>query len=129
MEDKKISEMAELLYKGAKMLSEHCQECKAPLFKLNDEIFCPVCNTKVKEVEKIGRKEKERDKEHEKLNEESKGNKQILSKPILLSLDKTLEKLGYMLDEEEDIAKIEKILNLISKTADLIERLKKWEEK
>ena len=47
MEDKKISEAVELLYKGAKMLSYYCPECKVPLFKYKDRIFCPSCKRDV----------------------------------------------------------------------------------
>jgi len=43
MVDKKISEMAELLCRGVKMLSYHCPECNVPLFRNGDKIFCPVC--------------------------------------------------------------------------------------
>ncbi len=47
MEDKKISEMAELLFRGAKMLSHHCPECGAPLFQDGNRIFCPSCGRDV----------------------------------------------------------------------------------
>ena len=47
MEDKKISEMAELLFKGVKMLSHHCPECGVPLFQDGDRIFCPSCGRDV----------------------------------------------------------------------------------
>ncbi len=56
MEDKKISEMAELLCKGVKMLSYHCPECNVPLFSNGDRIFCPVCGREAifeSELEKV----------------------------------------------------------------------------
>ncbi len=48
MSDKKISDdavasAAELLYKGAKMLSKHCPECGLPLFEKDGRIFCSNC--------------------------------------------------------------------------------------
>jgi len=41
--DKEISTAAELLYKGAKMLSYGCPECKLPLFEKDGKVFCPSC--------------------------------------------------------------------------------------
>ncbi len=48
MSDKKISDSvisdaAELLYKGAKMLTYHCPDCKLPLFEKDGKIFCASC--------------------------------------------------------------------------------------
>lgn len=48
MGDKKISDeavasAAELLYKGAKMLSKHCPECGLPLFEKDGKVFCSNC--------------------------------------------------------------------------------------
>lgn len=43
--------MAELLRKGASMLSEACPECGTPLFRLKSgEVICPSCNRPVKLV-------------------------------------------------------------------------------
>lgn len=43
VQDKKISEAAEILLKGARMLSFHCPECLLPLFQSGDRVFCPSC--------------------------------------------------------------------------------------
>ncbi|MCS7130690.1 MAG: hypothetical protein NZ872_04645, partial [Archaeoglobaceae archaeon] len=53
MSNKKISEesiidAAQLLRKGAKMLSQYCSECKFPLFESENKIFCPNCEREVK---------------------------------------------------------------------------------
>lgn len=46
-----MKEMAELLRKGASMLSETCPRCGTPLFKLPDgEIICPMCQRSVRIV-------------------------------------------------------------------------------
>ncbi len=55
MSDKKISDdavasAAELLYKGAKMLSKHCPECGLPLFEKDGRVFCSNCGD-VREAE------------------------------------------------------------------------------
>lgn len=46
-----MKEMAELLRKGASMLSETCPRCGTPLFELpGGEIICPTCQRTVKIV-------------------------------------------------------------------------------
>ncbi|MDI9642980.1 MAG: Sjogren's syndrome/scleroderma autoantigen 1 family protein [Archaeoglobales archaeon] len=65
MSNKKISEesiidAAQLLRKGAKMLSYYCPECKFPLFEAENKVFCPNCEREVKiekKEEKIVEKE------------------------------------------------------------------------
>ncbi|MEM2739653.1 MAG: Sjogren's syndrome/scleroderma autoantigen 1 family protein [Candidatus Bathyarchaeia archaeon] len=46
MRDADFKRMAELLKLGASMLNESCPECKVPLFKLKEDVFCPLCNRK-----------------------------------------------------------------------------------
>jgi len=47
-----MKEMAELLRKGASMLSESCPICGTPLFKLRSgEVICPNCNRPIRYVE------------------------------------------------------------------------------
>ena len=51
MSEGSMKEMAELLRRGASMLSEACPECGTPLFRLKSgEIICPSCNRPVKLV-------------------------------------------------------------------------------
>jgi uncharacterized Zn finger protein (UPF0148 family) len=50
--DKNISEAVELLYKGAKMLAQHCIDCKMPLFEYEGKIICPACKREFKIDEK-----------------------------------------------------------------------------
>jgi uncharacterized Zn finger protein (UPF0148 family) len=38
--------MSQLLLSGATMLGESCPDCAVPLFKKNDDIFCPNCERK-----------------------------------------------------------------------------------
>lgn len=42
-----VKKMADMLRRGAAMLSEQCPVCSSPLFKLHDEIFCVKCNRRV----------------------------------------------------------------------------------
>jgi len=41
-----LARMSNLLLSGATMLDEACPDCKIPLFKKNDSIFCPQCKRK-----------------------------------------------------------------------------------
>jgi len=51
MSEGSMKEMAELLRKGASMLSESCPECGTPLFRLKSgEVTCPSCNRPVRMV-------------------------------------------------------------------------------
>ncbi len=42
-----LKRIADLLKSGAAMLSEACPECHTPLFRKDDQIFCPKCNKPV----------------------------------------------------------------------------------
>ncbi|PWI49191.1 hypothetical protein CEE45_03385 [Candidatus Heimdallarchaeota archaeon B3_Heim] len=41
-----LSKMSQLLLSGATMLGESCPDCAVPLFKKNENIFCPNCERK-----------------------------------------------------------------------------------
>jgi UPF0148 protein len=41
-----ITRMSSLLLSGATMLTDSCPDCNVPLFKKDDNIFCPKCNRK-----------------------------------------------------------------------------------
>ena len=47
MSSKDLGRMADWLRRGATMLSESCPECSTPLFRVNDEVWCPKCNKQV----------------------------------------------------------------------------------
>ena len=44
--DSQLSRMSGLLLSGATMLGDACPDCKVPLFKKKDKIFCPQCERK-----------------------------------------------------------------------------------
>lgn len=66
MRDKSISEAVELLYKGAKMLAYHCDECRMPLFQYEGKIMCPSCK-KLFKINDNGMVEPLQEKKDEKL--------------------------------------------------------------
>lgn len=41
-----IKRMSSLLISGATMLADTCPDCNVPLFKKDDNVFCPKCNRK-----------------------------------------------------------------------------------
>ncbi len=41
-----IKQMSTLLLSGATMLADSCPDCKVPLFKKNENTFCPKCGRK-----------------------------------------------------------------------------------
>lgn len=41
-----IKRMSSLLLSGATMLADTCPDCKVPLFKKNENTFCPKCSRK-----------------------------------------------------------------------------------
>jgi UPF0148 protein len=46
-DNENIKRMADLLKSGATMLENHCPVCSSPLFRINEEIWCPKCNKRV----------------------------------------------------------------------------------
>jgi len=104
MEDKKISEMAELLCKGVKMLSYHCPECNVPLFKDGDRIFCPVCGRGAvfeSELEKVISEENmKRDTEE---SEEVKAKLTEVTKPDVSAGTESMRKQDVKRDVPQEI--------------------------
>jgi len=142
MEDKKISDAVNLLYKGAKMLSYHCPDCKVPLFQDGDRIFCPSCGRDVIIEGKTPQAEvKEEVKEAEQKKEEIK-----LEKPeykaetqqvqpevtgndfevVEISLKEAILKLSDELRRAESVEEIREIIDTLDKTTQILERLRKY---
>ncbi len=51
-----LSKMSQLLLSGATMLGDSCPDCAVPLFKKENDIFCPNCERKavfIKDKEEI----------------------------------------------------------------------------
>ena len=103
-----MKEMADMLRKGAKMLSTNCPECGAPLFQLKTgEIFCPREKREVKLVKEGGTLENAKQE---------------------ASLEKTLQdKLALLqqrLDAASELAEIRDLTETITALLDALARLK-----
>ena len=140
MEDKKISEAVELLFKGAKMLAYHCPECKMPLFKYKDKILCPSCKkeaviVKEGEVETVIIKEDKKEEKEEKkdvIEREERRIKEVGVKEVKVDeedveviLKKGLIKVAKYLVDSKEIDEIQKIVVILEKLVNIIEKIKK----
>ena len=107
----KVKEMAELLRKGATMLSQTCPQCKVPLFKLRDgTIICPVCKRKVVFMKENG----------------------TIDESITLVIEKLrgtlLTKLVKIVDELEQTDELDKILKLLEAAENIFKLMKRIKE-
>lgn len=131
MSDKSVKEMANLLRNGATMLNLYCPKCNGILFKLkNQEIFCPNCNRNVKivksqdEYSSISDPSLTNQKEnvlndHSDLQNSSETFFDLNNRFSLL-----IQKLTKMLENVSDLSHIEKILDNIDKTLNIIIKLR-----
>ncbi|MBD3206433.1 hypothetical protein GF319_08835 [Candidatus Bathyarchaeota archaeon] len=109
MSEGSMKEMAELLRKGASMLSETCPRCGTPLFELpGGEIICPMCQRPVKIVS--GETDEE--------DIEAQG-----------SLEETLRKkinlVQGMLEEETETVKMRELIQTLLLLLDARDRVRK----
>ncbi len=132
MEDKKISEAVELLYKGAKMLSYYCPECKVPLFKYKDRIFCPSCKRDVvfeKDVNNKKSNGKECKDESKTFSKAPPNRRDFEQKRNNIEdiLRNALINLALRLESVEDLQNMKEVVELIEKLVEIIEKLKRME--
>jgi len=131
VEDKKISEAVELLFKGAKMLAYHCPACNMPLFKYEGRIICPACK---KEAEIIGEgrdvvvrlKEDEREsvvesKKVEVVTSEKDENIEDLLKSVICTVVSRLVDVAA----NEDITTIKDFVSVLDNLLNVLERVKR----
>ncbi|HIH78216.1 MAG TPA: hypothetical protein HA341_04765 [Halobacteria archaeon] len=138
-EDEKITKISDMLIKGGKMLSTHCSSCGSPLFKINNETVCPVCETRFIDEKDI-KVDKERKKENLYDRSIIKDNEKKVSKTDLSKDDgtfnedlreniekkvstKILDIFGEI-ETEKDFTKIQMGLNCIKELIDIIKLLK-----
>jgi UPF0148 protein len=115
MEDKKISEAAKALIRGAKMLSHHCPECKVPLFEEDERIYCPSCGRDVIIV-----------------SDDAEEEAEIVSGTNRLKYEegKAEENLRHLIDElssrlsSSSYSEMREILEIMLKAAEVLEKLK-----
>ncbi len=135
MVDKKISEAAELLYKGAKMLQFHCQDCGLPLFRHEGKTFCPGCKVEYEIVENYVKKVGEI-KEEEKEVEEVAKKKEEKAAPtktkfavnfdyVEENLTEVMKRLSEKLVKADSLREMEEIISILNEIVELSERLKK----
>jgi len=60
LSDKELEQISKALERGGKMLAQHCESCCSPLFKLQGNIVCPVCEYRKAENSAKSSKEKSR---------------------------------------------------------------------
>ena len=119
--DKNISEAVELLYKGAKMLAQHCIDCKMPLFEYEGKIICPACKRefKIDEKGRIIPIESEEKKEKEKVKKDDALSERDRREEVCKNVDKNtyeieeIGKSGYL--KAKSILK-SKLFEIILKT-------------
>lgn len=131
MEDKKISEAVELLFKGAKMLAYHCPACNMPLFKYEGRIICPACK---KEAEIIGEGRdvvvRLKEDEHESVVESKKvevvtSEKDENIEDLLKSVICTVVSRLVDVAANEDITTIKDFVSVLDNLLNVLERVKR----
>jgi UPF0148 protein len=98
-----IKRMSSLLLSGATMLADSCPDCNVPLFKKDENAFCPKCNRKAVYVSS--------DEEAKKIE-----HSQSFSDTIELLQDIIIGKLNFLaqkLADSETFEEIERIIQLI----------------
>jgi len=106
-----IKRMADLLKSGASMLSEMCPQCKSPLFRIKDDLFCVKCNRPVVVV---------------KATEDENG---VIAAQALGNLERTalmkIDEINSLLKVEKDSEKIEKLRLSSSDWLTIVERVRR----
>lgn len=104
-----MKQMAELLRKGATMLSETCPECNTPLFRLKDgSLVCPMCNKPVMIVAA--------DADTEVIAQQGSIDQTLLNK---------VKEIQAMIEAEKDPERINVLLETLMKLMDARERVRK----
>ncbi|WP_229234159.1 Sjogren's syndrome/scleroderma autoantigen 1 family protein [Candidatus Methanoliparum sp. LAM-1] len=116
-EDEKITKISDMLIKGGKMLSAHCPSCGSPLFKKDDIIICPICETRFIEEKDL----KDKDIKREEIQDRSDAK---MENYIKKEIPKKILDIFKDLEEEKDFTKINMGLNCIKDLLNIIKILK-----
>jgi UPF0148 protein len=114
MDDKKdasVKRMAHLLQQGATMLADGCPQCGSPLLKVDDDIYCAMCDRRI--VYASSEEEVE-----------SESVKVLLPK-LKETLLVKLRTLNDLIEKEDDTESLTKLANLMVLLLQALERLKK----
>ncbi|MHA1187352.1 MAG: Sjogren's syndrome/scleroderma autoantigen 1 family protein [Candidatus Heimdallarchaeota archaeon] len=123
--DEGIKAIAAALRAGGTLLNKACPICDSPLIKINDRIYCKVCEKEViiyqdeKELPAAIRKEIKKKVSPEISEEDSKVEKTLKSK---------IEKLRLRLEESDDPDEIIKITEAIGKLSSTLKKMKDEED-
>lgn len=112
--DKQIQEMSKLLLSGATLLSDSCPDCKVPLFRKGDVIFCSSCGRKAVYATS--------DAEAEQIVQATDLGKTL--DDLQSVLHGKLEHLLTTLSQEEDLNAIKQVLEVIDTLLGLLRSLK-----
>lgn len=151
-DEESISKISRMLEIGGTMLAQHCAECGAPLFRYKGNVICPLCDTGPKPAAQAQKKPVEKQTDvSSSISGDTEPKKGIsssvgaLPSPVekpsevkdigavnintLPGLEEMLTKKTVMLaqsmQQEQDPRKIKEFLELIEKSLDIIDRLKK----
>ena len=110
--DEGIKAIAEALRAGGTLLSAACPICDSPLIKINDKIYCKVCNKEVM----IYKDEKDLPKEVQKaLQRENKYANNASDNKLEQTIKNKIESLRKKLEETDDPDEIMKVSEAIDK--------------
>ncbi|MHA1185256.1 MAG: Sjogren's syndrome/scleroderma autoantigen 1 family protein [Candidatus Heimdallarchaeota archaeon] len=119
--DEGIKAIAAALRAGGTLLNKACPVCDSPLIKINDKVYCKVCEKEViiyqdeKELPAEIRKEIKKKVSPAVSEEESKVEKTLKSK---------IEKLRLQLEESDDPDEIIKLTEAIDKLNSTLKKMK-----
>ncbi len=124
MEDKKISEAAELLYKGAKMLQFHCEDCGLPLFQHEGKVICASCKVEYEISEEGARKKG--GKVVEEVKEVVRVPKTVSGDldEVEANLTEVMKKLSERLIRSESLREMEDVISVLKEIIEVSERIR-----
>ncbi len=135
MSDKKISDTviadaAELLYKGAKMLTYHCPDCKLPLFERDGKIFCPSCGREAvfegKEAESLESKSESKNvSENRRKRYENANTTTTTDADIARKVEAAVMKVCDMIVSAKTSEEVTELSNSLEKLVNVLEKLKR----
>ncbi len=124
-QDEGIKAIAAALRAGGTLLNKACPVCDSPLIKINDRIYCKVCEKEViiykdeKELPAEIRKEIKKKVSLDVSEEDSK---------VEITLKSKIEKLRLQLEESDDTDEIIKLTEAIDKLSSTLKKMKDEED-
>ncbi len=116
--DESIVDAAQLLRKGAKMLSYYCPECNFPLFEAENKIFCPNCEREVKIEKREGITVDSTAREGKRLLKESQGS-------LEAKLESAISRVCDLILNATSADEVKTLSESLDKLASVLEKIKK----